>query len=594
MQNKNSKRLIPELKKFITEYSTLTDYSKAVPFLLRSMVNLLGCESVILLGSQKIRNGLYFEKAHGFPKRIPRPVIEALDPLMQLLQHRSNVFFIDQNDRYRRLLQESTFLSRLPKGFSCRLIIKLTVNGELYGALLFAGRLHPQAASPVARALLGELGERAGVTLRHAQLMLTLKRESLEKDLLLETGRTLNSTLNLDELLELILDQLRRVVGYDKGSIFILDPRTRNIARVARRGPLPLFDQVNFLKKSEGLCTWVIKNGRPAIVDDVTADGRYYPIYLDTQSEMDVPIINRDRVLGVFNLESNRKMAFSKHDCQLVQAVAAQAAIAIDNAWLYEQLVLKREMDRELKIAKRFQRALLPKRIPQTDRFSFAAMNVPSRTVGGDLYDFINFSDGRIGIAIGDVSGKGTPGAILMATLYATYRGLIREDKPINKRIADLNNILRGRIQSSAFITFFYGELFPETGEFIYCNAGHCPPCLIRANGEHEILHEGGTVLGFLSDMTFEIGRITLQPGDLLFMYTDGITEAMSAEESGELYGEERLLGFLQEHRRQPATGLLRQIFREIRRFSGLNRLQDDFTTVVVKARAASDLSEME
>lgn len=573
--------LIPELKKFIKQFSTLTDYSKAVALLLRGSIRLIDATSVILLRTNDAEKGLQFERAFGFPKKITNPTLSHNDSLLKLLQYRSAIFQIDKNEKYKDLLRLSIFMNQLPQSFSCQLVIKLTVNNVLYGALLYSDPIKANLNNPKVRYLLAELGERAGVTLRHARLLLSLRREALEKDLLLETGRNISSTLDQDELLDLILDQLRSVVHYDKGSIFLLDPRTKNIARVARRGPMPLFDQSNFLKKSEGLCTWVIKNAQPVVVDDVATDSRYYPIYLDTQSEMDVPILNRDRVLGLFNLESNRKNAFTKRDRRLVQALAGQAAIAIDNAWLYKQVLIKKELENELKIAKRFQRALLPRHIPQTDDFSFAALNIPSRTVGGDIYDFIQFSDRRIGITIGDVAGKGTPGAILMATLYSTYRGIIRKRMPINQMMYELNNILKGRISSSSFITFFYGELAPATGEFIYCNAGHFPPLLVHENGDVETLSNGGTVLGFISNTRYEIGRIFIKPNDLLFFYTDGITEASSPED--ELYGEERLLAFLNMHQNMQPKQLLRQIFRVIRQFTGLNRTQDDFTAVAIK-----------
>jgi phosphoserine phosphatase RsbU/P len=376
---------------------------------------------------------------------------------------------------------------------------------------------------------------------------------------------------------------LQQVVFYDKGSIFLLAPKSKVIARVARRGPMPLIEEMDFMRKSEGLCSWVIENAKPVVIDDVASDSRYFPMYLDTRSEMDVPIILREKVLGVFNLESNTKGAFSKRDRRLVQALAGQAAIAIDNAWLYSELLEKKEMERELKVAKKFQRALLPRSVPAQPLYEFAAVNIPSRTVGGDLYDFILFADGRIGITIGDVSGKGTPGAILMATLYSTYRGLIRQKLPINKMVSDLNNLLKARISSSSFVTFFYGELAPDSGEFIYCNAGHCPPILLHADGKTEMLHKGGTVLGFINGLEYELGRTILYPDDMFLLYTDGVTEAAATEK--EMYGEDRLLEFMTANKQLSASMFLRRLFREIRSYSGENRLQDDFTVICIKGK---------
>jgi len=235
-----------------------------------------------------------------------------------------------------------------------------------------------------------------------------------------------------------------------------------------------------------------------------------------------------------------------------------------------------------LRTARRFQRALLPRTLPQVSGYDFAAINVPSQTVGGDLYDFIQFSDGRIGISIGDVAGKGTPGAIIMAMLYSTYRGLVRQKMPMDKMMHDLNNLLKKRISPSSFVTFFYGELNPASGEFVYCNAGHCGPFLLRSDGRVEKLTEGGLVLGFLADMTYEVGRTQLQAGDLLLLYTDGVTEAMPLG-LNEIFDESRLLTLLRENRDASALVLLRHLYHKVKAYTGSPRLLDDLTAVAVK-----------
>ncbi|NLP11477.1 PP2C family protein-serine/threonine phosphatase, partial [bacterium] len=231
-------------------------------------------------------------------------------------------------------------------------------------------------------------------------------------------------------------------------------------------------------------------------------------------------------------------------------------------------------------IARQLQRILLPRRWPVVDGYDFAALNIPSRAVGGDLYDCISLSSHRIGLTIGDVAGKGIPGALLMATLYSTYRSMVRLPVPVNEMIFELNNVLKDRISNQSYITFFYGVLSTETDELFYCNAGHCHPILLHADGRWEPLEAGGTVLGFVHNAPYELGRIQLQPGDLIFLYTDGITEAMDPQ--GEFFGEERLLANLREWRRLPVRGILRNAFRTIKSFTKDVRLQDDFTAMAV------------
>lgn len=580
-------RCIADIRKFSKQLSTSVNYRKATLSLCEETQKLLKASQVILLMESDAHQALEVERLGGLSLTGKPPRLELNDKLTELVKNKKQPIEIDKSSPYQHVVDQSEFLKALKGSFACRLIVKLTFNGQVIGALLFGAPIGVTIRSVYARQVLAELGERAGVTLRHARLLRSLKRESMEKDLLLDIGRKINSTLNLDELLNLILDSLQQVVHYDKATIFLTDHRTKIIGKIARRGPQNVPENMLLLKVVEGLCAWVLNYKEPVVVEDVTKDLRYYALYGDTKSEMDIPIISRDMVLGVFNLESNSLSAFSRRDRRLVQALAGQAAIAIENANLLREMLEKKELERELKIARRFQRALLPRNLPDIEGYEFAAINVPSKTVGGDIYDFIQFSDGRIGISIGDVAGKGTPGAIIMAMLFSTYRGIVRRKIPVNKMMYDLNNLLKKRISSSNFITFFYGELMPATGEFIYSNAGHCTPILLRHNDQVERLQEGGLVLGFLPDSKYDLGRTVLQPGDLLFLFTDGVTEAMPANRE-EIFDEARLLSLLRENKNAPAMALLRKIYHKVKAYTKAAQLQDDFTAVAIKVQKNS------
>jgi sigma-B regulation protein RsbU (phosphoserine phosphatase) len=227
------------------------------------------------------------------------------------------------------------------------------------------------------------------------------------------------------------------------------------------------------------------------------------------------------------------------------------------------------------------QQVLLPKYPPRLNGFSFAAMNIPSRLIGGDLYDFIQFTDQRIGLAIGDVSGKGTPGAILMATLYASYRGLVHEQVSLDKMMFDLNHILKKRSTPGNFATMFYGELHADSKILTYCNAGHNAPILLHADHKIERLDEGGTVLGFVENAPYSMSQVELLPGDIVFLFTDGLTESFGPDE--EMFGEDRLVDVLLEHRDLQPSTLLRRIYLAVKRFLVNGNPQDDFTTLVMK-----------
>ncbi len=569
-----------QIKQFSAELTNYSSYQGALRFVMATLPVLCGAKRAILLITKEMDKWLSFEKAVGFRPAAPAALLSKTDPLFKLLNSDQELPFVQPDSVTARNLGESAFLRKLGIKWTPSVLLPLNIDGKLWGALLCDAQASFQAHLEDRTPLLLEVGRQTALVLRHTRVTHLLRRIALEKDLLLALSRKINSILDLDKLLETILDSLQQVVPYDKGSIFLLDPRGKTIARTVHRGPAPLFDDRCFAQKREGLCAWVLQNNKPVLVHDVSKDPRYFPMYLDTQSELDVPLIHHERILGVLNLESNQKAAFQKNQRKLVQAVAGQAAVAIDHAWLYAEAMEKKEMERELNIARQLQRVLLPRRWPKVDGYDFAALNIPSRAVGGDLYDCIQLSSQRIGITIGDVAGKGIPGALLMATLYSTYRSMVRLPVPVNEMIFELNNVLKDRISHQSYVTFFYGVLSTETDELFYCNAGHCHPILLHADGRWQPLEAGGTVLGFVHNAPYELGRIQLQPGDLIFLYTDGITEAMDPR--GELFGEERLLENLREWRRLPVKGILRNAFRTIKSFTNEVRLQDDFTAMAV------------
>jgi len=576
-----------KLHRFDEQLASLAHYQRAVRYLLESLPNWLQSKRAVLLVTNESENRLCFEKAIGFKPLVSSAGLTPSDPLAVLLQSQPRTIFRAPNERFEQAVEKSLFLKKLTTDFQPSMVIPLPIWGRLWGALLLDPPEGIRRSTMNLNQLLCVIGEKAALVLRHSRMLYLLRRSTLEKELWLEITRNINSILDLDQLLETILDGLQQVVPYDKGAILLLDPRNKSIARVSRRGPAPLLSESDLAKKSEGLCSWVLQHSKPVVVHDVSRDRRYFPLYPDTQSEMDVPILHRDKTLGIFNLESSKKFAFGKNDRKLIQAFASQIAVAIDNAWLYSELVEKKEMEQELRLARRLQRALLPRRRPDVEGYDFAAINIPSRRVGGDLYDFIQFSQNRVGLAIGDVAGKGTPGALLMATLYSTYRSMIRLPIPLNQMIFELNNVLSDRISHHSFVTFFYGLLSVDADELLYCNAGHCHPILLHQDGSYEMLATGGTVLGFVHDAPYELGRAYLQPGDLLFLYTDGITEAMDPDE--EFYGEQRLLDALREWRDLPTQSILRRIFRTIKTFSKSSRLQDDFTAMAVSVHVKHD-----
>jgi serine/threonine protein phosphatase PrpC len=238
-------------------------------------------------------------------------------------------------------------------------------------------------------------------------------------------------------------------------------------------------------------------------------------------------------------------------------------------------------LEQEMRVARDIQMELLPKTFPRIPGLDMFAFTVPARHVGGDCYDVIDVGDGRLAITIGDVSGKGTPAAILMANVQAAVRALSESHVPAGELIRRVNRLVYGYTEDSVFITFFYSVLDTRSGELVYVNAGHNQPCVLRANGSREYLDRGGLVIGVLPAADYEEGHLTLGPGDDLVLYTDGITEATNTEE--EMFGEQRFQELLIEHRAASAREIEERVYSTIKEFAQGASQADDLTMVVVK-----------
>ena len=294
-----------------------------------------------------------------------------------------------------------------------------------------------------------------------------------------------------------------------------------------------------------------------------------------------IPISHGERLLGILCL--GRKMGarrYNLEDVTMLSVLGGQMAIALVNARLYQETLEKRRFEEDLSRARQIQETLLPKSSPSGEHFMVSALNRPSRLVGGDYHDFVTTREGLLGIAIGDVSGKSLPAALLMAVLQASFNAQVLNVLPVRETVSRVNSHMARFTAPDQFATFFYGELDLINGAFTYCNAGHNPPLLLHAGGNIEELTTGGLVLGVMGDAGYEEGTLSLAPGDTLFLYTDGVTEAKNAQD--EEFGVERLTRLLRDIHQLPPDDLLNIIFEEANRFSSGDLLQQDDTTMLV------------
>lgn len=413
------------------------------------------------------------------------------------------------------------------------------------------------------------------------RLYFRARQAGLEKDLIFNVGMRISSTLDRDEVLELILDGLRQVVGYDAAAIVLVNADSKKISyHMQRNYDSDFLENIN-LKFGKGLVGLAAETGTPVVVRDVKKDPRYVDARPQTRSEIVIPLKAGGSVLAVLNLESNRVGYYRKKNLKLLQAFGSQAAIAINNSSLFTEAKQKRFLEKELELAGEIQRALLPRIPPDIPGIEVATYFAPTQSVGGDLYDLVQLDEGRLGIAIGDISGKGTPAAIMMASLYASFRSLTRRKLTLPEIMSRLNDLLCESFGIGRFATFFYGILDPAGKKITYSNAGHFNPLLISSDSEPRGLSEGGIVLGFLPGKDYEEGSVTLEPGDLIVFYTDGVVEATDPD--GEMFGEQRVAEIAGRLKEESAADVLKGLREAVESLCSGCKQEDDITLVVVK-----------
>jgi sigma-B regulation protein RsbU (phosphoserine phosphatase) len=297
-----------------------------------------------------------------------------------------------------------------------------------------------------------------------------------------------------------------------------------------------------------------------------------------------IPFVHRENLNGILILsEKITKTRFNAEDMTILSVLSNQASIAIENARLHHEMIEKQRIEEELGFAKEIQKNLLPHHSCTTDCYDLAGYNLPSKEVGGDYYDFIPLSEERIGIAIGDISGKGIPAAILMSNLQAALRISASRSEIPQDVIQQVNIHITQTTSAEKFATFFYGIFNTNNRVLEYTNAGHNFPILWRQNGSYSFLQEGGLIIGVMEGALYKTERITLNPSDFLVLYTDGITEALNQHD--EEFGEDRLLQSLRKSKELSSHGIIDTILNSVIDFTHGHLQTDDLTLVVLKVK---------
>ncbi|MEJ7709632.1 MAG: GAF domain-containing SpoIIE family protein phosphatase [Pyrinomonadaceae bacterium] len=399
--------------------------------------------------------------------------------------------------------------------------------------------------------------------------------------LMQEINRKIATSLDLDQLLNFIVDSVHEVIPYDAAAIYLFDEETQNARHVVGRG-YSESEQKDFpLKSLCGIVGWVIVSGESVVSPEVSSHHSYMNCREKTRSQLAVPIISEGKITGAFSLEIDRPDAFTAEDEQWLSVLATQTAISIGMAAPHEALVEKKRLDEQVRIARDVQLSLLPTAAPAIDGLDIAGINVPSQGIGGDYFDFLQVADGHFGVIVADVVGKGVPAALIMASFRAFLRSEIRNNYAIKTIFAKVNNLLKETLRDNQFVSAFYGVLDLKRHRLTYSNAGHPAPLLIRRNVRPKSLTSGGPVLGILEGVNYKEKFIDLLPGDLVLLYTDGLSEAQN--DSGEMFGSERIEQILRDQGHLSAQALCGALYAEAASFSGAHLPEDDTTIVVIK-----------
>jgi len=428
------------------------------------------------------------------------------------------------------------------------------------------------------------------------EMQSSLTRRMSELQALCEIGATITSVLDSELVIQKILSGIVDTLGFDRAYLMAVDEKDEILRSAGSYGvsgeALTFLNQLEYdLKRDDVGVVLTVKENRPILVEDV--DDTHFQ--LDNEAIMKVgfrsfvtaPLHAGNRRIGVLVADrSGAGERVTEHDQNLLVGFANQAAIALENARLYEEAVEKKRLEEEVGVAAEIQKRLLPTTLPVLDGYEIAAMTRPSRGVSGDYYDVVDMGDGRVWIAVGDVSGKGIPAALTMATLRTLFRAQVEHNlapADMMKRIGD------GLFQATSpevFATFCFGLLDVATHTFTYVNAGHPYPVLARASGETVELDGVGIPVGMdpmLWHGPYEARQVALASGDVLVIFSDGISEAGASDE--DMFGEERILDVVANHREQGALGVQCAVCDAVDVFMKGQPMDDDLTLVALSVK---------
>lgn len=421
----------------------------------------------------------------------------------------------------------------------------------------------------------------------------SLKRKIADLTSLIEVSAIISSTLDLEELMNLVMEKAQTVMDAEASSVMLLNEENGMLeCKIALGSVQEKVKNTIQLKLGQGIAGWVAQHGEAVIVPDVDSDSRFYSNIdhstgFKTRSILAAPLKAKEKVIGVAEVINRRDaQPFTEDNLAIFTTFCRQVALTIENAKMHRYMLEQQRLQQQLESAYSIQQSFMPQSFPHSeeDRFLIYGKNIPATSVGGDLFDFIEIDSERLGIVIGDVSGKGIPAALYMARLISDLRYYCHiAERPLDL-LQKINSILFDRSQQGMFVTLLYMVLNKRTGELTVTNAGHLPPLLNQNSTRKCIAVDGtsGIPLGILPAVEFSERIIHFQSGDQLLLYTDGITEAKNNR--GKMFSVDRLKQIFIQKWNHPQL-LIEEIVKQIKTFSKNNPQHDDITLMAIKWR---------
>ncbi len=480
---------------------------------------------------------------------------------------------------------EENFINSAP-GVRSELAVPLIAKNKVIG-VLDVEAAQPGAFTQEHVRLLALFGSRIAIGIENARLYTKVSRQARQLTLLTEISRELTSILNVDQLLKRVADLLTRIIDYQMFSVLLLDPAEKVLTH---RFSLRFKESVQLkheIPLGRGLVGYAAEHGQAVLAPDVSKDKRYIEANPETRSELAIPLIYKDKVIGVLDIEHTRRNYFNEDHVRTLTTLAAQIAIAIENATLYERIARQeKRLEQDLALARELQFRLLPPKLPIFKNAEVATRFAPARQIGGDLYDFLKYTgQGMAAIAVGDVSGKGAPAAIYAALVSGILRSHAMEEPNAASMLEGVNLSLAERPIDGQYVSMIYAIWDDQQRTLQISNSGLPRPIHCRA-GHCSLVNVVGLPIGLFPHAEYDAVTLQAEPGDAFIFFSDGILDATSSK--GEMFGRERLEKVADQNLKLNAEALVDKLFSAVSRHAAGVDPFDDQTIVVLKVKESA------